>query len=76
MDRKFLPGRLATWEAGDYLLILKNVFSFGCGGSLLLHGGLSRVGEWGYSLVACGLLTVVASPVAGHGLLGAGFSGV
>ena len=45
-------------------------FTFGCAGSLLLHGLLSLVAvSGGYSLVAVhGLLTAVASTVVGHGL--------
>ena len=47
------------------------MLNFGCAGSLLLCG-LSLFSEsGGYSLVVLGLLTAVASLVAGHRLQGA-----
>ena len=46
------------------------LFTFGCTGSLLLHGGLLQLQqvEGGYSLVVvCGLLIAVSSLIAEHG---------
>ena len=45
------------------------LFIFGCTGSSLLHMGFLWLRQSGYSLVlACGLLNVMASLVAEHGL--------
>ena len=50
-------------------LMFWNVFTFGCTGSSFLHGLSLAVESRGYSLVAGrGLLTVVASLAAEHGL--------
>ena len=53
-----------------FKIIFIYLFIFSCSGSLLLHVGFSIVAErGGYSLVAVlGLLIVVASLVAEHGL--------
>ena len=53
---------------GFFLKVFKKLFMFilGCGGSLLLHMGYSLV-------VVCGLLAVVASPVADQRLQSVGF---
>ena len=60
-------------EASSHFKLKKNIFIFGCAGSLLLCGLLSSFGEQGYSLVAeHGCLNVVASLVVEHGLQGAG----
>ena len=53
---------------GFFLKVFKKLFMFilGCGGSSLLHMGYSLV-------VVCGLLAVVASPVADQRLQSVGF---
>ena len=49
-----------TFESSEHLFI------FGCTGSLLLRAGFAA--NRGYSVVVLGLLTVVASLIAGHRL--------
>ena len=60
------------WKAGSLscLFLIYYLFICGCAGSSLLHAGSSVVEmSRGYSLVAAhGLLIVVASLVAEHGL--------
>ena len=52
----------------DLMISFKILFIFGCSGSLLLLRGFSLVVASGGSSVLQGLLTVVASLVAGHRL--------
>ena len=54
---------------GLYFLIFKFTFISGCAGSLLLHVAFSSCGEQGLLFhVVHGLLIVIASLVAAHGL--------
>ena len=59
---------LKSFQGKDFFLI-NYLFVFGCVGSSLLRAAFSSCGEWGLLFVAMrGLLIVVASLVAEHGL--------